>query len=125
MSTPDPRQALQPIFDAFRRGTKRSRLRLLSAVCANGHTLLEVFPTPEGAVALWASPQHWGTDEAGQPVRFRPPREQWNAAFVDGLDDTDERASVLCRCTEAKALDLHWVADQVGAGVRRAVAPIE
>lgn len=45
--------ALRPVFDALRRGTKRSRLRLLVYVCERGHTLLEVFPTAAGPYAVW------------------------------------------------------------------------
>lgn len=131
MTSPDPMQALTPALDAFRRGTKRSRLRLFAAVCPSGHTLLEVFPTGSGAVALWAEPQMWGTDEAGQLVRHRPPRQSWQAAFVhqaanetDEDDQSDERASVFCRCTEGTAVDLAWVAEQVDANVRRAVVTL-
>lgn len=124
MST-DPKTALRPTLEAFRRGTKRSRLRLLAVVCSNGHTLLEVFPTADGPVALWSARERWATDpETGEIVEHRPARVVWWASFVQPVDGADEeRAWVFCRCTEATAVDLDWVEEQLTTGARRVIPP--
>lgn len=121
MSDVDPRAALRPALDAFRRGTKRSRLRLFVAVCDYGHTLLEVFPTAAGPAALWAAPERWGLDTDGSPILLKPPRKAWQAAFVGDPDDaTHEDAAVICRCTEGTSISLQWagcVRDKVARAV--------
>lgn len=124
----DAGAALRPALDAFRRGTKRSRLRVFAAVCRNGHTLLEVFPTSAGPVALWASRERYGIDESGDPITYSPARKVWHVAFVttpekEPRDWGEDRAAVACRCTEATQVDLRWVQQELDTDTRRAVAP--
>lgn len=110
----DAGTAIRPTLEAFKRGTKRSKLRVLVIVCAEGHTLLEVFPTSSGSVALWSSPEYGP----------RPRREDCRAAFVSaddlGEDVGEEDARVGCRCTDAATVRFDWVEEQLAAGARRA-----
>jgi hypothetical protein len=133
----DPDVAIMPALNAFRRGTKRSRLRVFVAACKNGHTLLEVFPTSSGPVALWSSRERWGTGEAGEVITHSPARVLWHTSFVFDEDDegedsadqgwrpayTSPRVSVFCRCTEATLIDLDWVQEMLETDTKRAVVP--
>lgn len=98
--------ALADTLDALRRGSRRSRLRILVVVCPAGHTLLEVFPTRAGPVALW---------------RFHTVQgDRYDAERMDD-DSRPESGTGVCRCTEQAPLDLDAVAEHLAAGVRRVV----
>ncbi len=114
--------ALRPILDALRRGTKRSKLRLLVVVCPAGHTLLEVFPTSVGPVALWDSRNRdlLGRRPAGQ--RGPDYITQWTCDLLDppyGMPIVGPH----CRCTKYQQIARHWLHQQVQSGARRVVAP--
>jgi hypothetical protein len=109
-------EALRPTMDAFRRGTKRSRLRLTQVVCPKGHTLLEVFPTRGGPVALWARRERVDIRAGEAHDRWT---QVWEADHLDGLP-----ALAWCPCHDNIDLDLAWVAGLVAAGKRRALAPV-
>lgn len=48
---PDPRLDLASVFHAMGRGTRRSRLRVMTLVCLQDHTLIEVYRGATGT--LW------------------------------------------------------------------------
>lgn len=124
---------LQPLFDALRRGTKRSRLRLLVVVCSAGHTLLEVFPTTTGPIALWVNHVRWVNDEAGEIVDLRGHHAKtWQARrvpdhFTPGASalhgGAGQASGMACRCTEGTIVSMEWLSNQLRAGARRVIAP--
>ena len=81
-------EALRSIRDALARGTKRSRLRILTVVCpSDGHALVEVFPTPVGPYAVWSSHERWHFREDGERELRPAPDKIWWAEDV-GVPDT-------------------------------------
>lgn len=115
--------ALAPLLEAFRRGTKRSRLRLLVAVCPRGHTLAEVFPTSAGPYVVWEETTRWGPKG-----RFDIQAREWVAALVPEVVAGDLDMGTLvgseCRCTKATQRRLSEVRAHLDAGERRVVWPL-
>jgi hypothetical protein len=98
--------ALHVVGDALRRGTKRSRLRLLVAVCPNNRTLAEVFRGSDNhdyIVFRWSV-------QVGAPIRV------WAAR----LDD-DPWHAVRCRCHQAVVVDMQTLRAGMARGERRVV----
>lgn len=122
MSRAEDFAPIQPVLAAFRRGTRRSSLRLLVVVCPRGHTLFEVFPTVEGPVALWASRERFATTgPEGAIVVLPTPAITWHAQFVAWPGE--QAHGMTCRCTEDCQIEFDWVAAQIASGARRVVAP--
>lgn len=117
---------MAPLLAAFKRGTRRSRLRQLVVVCQAGHTLIEVFPTASGPVAVWRHMTAWAMVD-GQAALAR--QLDWLAAplseIVDGETGVGEvgylEDSAACRCTEQAAVDGRALLEWLDAGTRRAV----
>lgn len=118
---------MAPLLQAFARGTRRSRLRLLVAVCPQGHTLLEVFPTSAGARVLWRERQHWKyQDDSGQVLEHDD--QVWTVVDLDSGSDAledDDLVGGACRCTEESGARLSWLRSQVEQGLRRVVITME
>lgn len=108
---------LQPLWAALRRGTKRSKMRQLVAVCTQGHTLLEVFPTATGPVMIW---QDGGRLEQGErtPVTMMAT----HAGKLDPSWEGDWVQVSVCRCQERAALDKVKLGEAIRGGARRVVA---
>jgi hypothetical protein len=108
-------EALTPIFDALRRGTKRGRLRALDIVCSNGHRYAEVFPTAAGPVVVG-----WG--------RLTDGPDGMGGMLLDELTTDVEESRrtgkplsvrLQCRCTTA-SIWAWWIRARLADGVRRA-----
>ena len=119
MKPPDEVEALRGVREALVRGTRRSRLRILAVVCSRaGHTLLEVFPTPAGPVAVWRSHDRWQMKSDGNVVEV-PPSERtgWWAKELPAPDihatGQAGRVDTKCHCSEHTGVSLPWVAAQV------------
>jgi hypothetical protein len=98
--------ALRTLGDGLRRGTKRSRLRLLVAVCPNNRTLAEVFRGSDNhdyIVFRWSV-------QVGAPIKV------WAAR----LDDETWHA-VRCRCHQTVVVDMQTLRDGMASGDRRVV----
>jgi len=59
-------QALRSLEEAWKRGTKRSKLRQLEVVCPADHLLVEVFPSSHGPLAIAKQRRHGASP--GAPV---------------------------------------------------------
>ncbi|QOW00625.1 hypothetical protein RCF27_10265 [Rhodococcus pyridinivorans] len=118
---------LRPIFDALRRGTQRSRIRLLVVVCGGpgAHRLLEVFPTASGPVALWEQHSRWEMHD-GEIVEYDPPKRAWIAEAVPEQDEDGDVVGPLftpsCRCTRQPDIDWLRIRSALDSGRRRIVA---
>lgn len=112
-------EPLLPLFEAFRRGTKRARLRSLNVVCPQGHSLLEVFPTSAGPVALWSRRERY-TVEGQLHERWS---EVWEAAVLSNMLDLMLPAVAACSCHDNVDVDLEWVQRKLNSGTVRVVAP--
>ncbi len=114
---------LRPVLDAFRRGTKRSRLRLLVVVCPAGHTLLEVFPTTAGATALWEGRDRWVMDASGEIVKNDSRHTEWRAEVVpEQIEFDGDVVGGVCRCQEARQVRLSFLRAALDRQDRRVVA---
>jgi hypothetical protein len=104
---------LEPILNAIKRGTRRSRLRILQIVCQNGDQLGEVFPTAAGPVLVG-----FGRVE----LRGQQPRSGVGAIRLGNVDPiTDGRFLLLqCQCSRM-VLPANWITGKLASGTRRAV----
>jgi hypothetical protein len=114
--------ALAPLFDAIRRGTKRSKLRQLAIVCPEeeeGHVLVEVFPTAAGSYAVWKQKGITQTPESRRAWRgiFRGrPELRWLAVPVE----VDQLLGGFCR-HEGHEVTTAEIRAHLAAGRRRVV----
>lgn len=89
---------LRPLQEAFKRGTKRSRVRLLAIVCEKGHLLLEVFPSNAGPVILHQTRSIVATTEGVFLERKSSRRGLIQKAEL--LAQRNQSVPVNCRCHE-------------------------
>lgn len=111
-------EPIEPVLAAFRRGTKRSKLRLLTVACPLGHTLLEVFPTRVGPTALWSRRERVDLSDGQVHQRWT---DVWEAEPVVG--DARLQALTACSCHDNVDVDFGWLASLLASGSRRAVPP--
>lgn len=97
---------LRPVLDALERGTKRSALRSFVGVCERGHTLVEVFPTASGAVAVW---QERRMDWSDTPT------------FARTLVADEGGFSPRCRCAQTRTVPWSDLLEAADSDRKRAV----
>ena len=111
-------QALQSLGEAFKRGTRRSKLRLLAVVCPADHLLLEVFPTCHGPLAI--ARQRRYEPSPGSPV-YGPHRYVSRARAVTtmlaGLG-ARQTLTAECSCREVR-VQVGWLRARLAGKNRR------
>jgi hypothetical protein len=111
-------QALRSLGEAFKRGTRRSKLRQLVVVCPADHLLLEVFPTSDGPLVIARQRRH--EPSPGSPV-YGPHRYVSRARAVTtmlaGLGD-QQTLTAECGCREAP-VPVGWLRARLAGKNRR------
>lgn len=102
----DPQQVpeMVPILNAMRRGTTRSRMRVLDIACRNNHRLAEVFGAGEHAVLFVEGMGAVALHEVHRPLE----------------ETLSLRAQ--CRCSTSP-IPINWIERQLALGRRRAIWP--
>ena len=104
---------LEPILNAIKGGTRRSRLRILQIVCQNGDQLGEVFPTAAGPVLVGFG----RVEEQG-----KQPRTGVGAIRLGNVDPITDRRFILLQCQCSRAtIAANWITGKLAEGRRRVV----
>jgi hypothetical protein len=116
------------LAEALRRGTKRSKLRVLDIACPHDHRLAEVFRTPMGLVAMGLTARGF---EDVTPGVVHPPGRSRDVVEAGRVVDTPPgitattggRLRVQCAC-RAESIDAASVLAQIEAGRHRMIWPV-